>query len=259
MLLPGESHGQRSLVGCSPWGHKRVRYDLVTKQQQPGHPQFGCGGQAILNDWLMSRFKGMIPRTSYDTHRCPRNPLQWLLGAALVKHHKLCSLLSHGSGEQKSKVRMWEGSVPSPGHRGGAVPGPSPCFCSFPDPWQHNSNLHVVFLRAPRTWSPQGRQQASWRLSRVSEHARRPGEGCCSDVRAVLSYSKFGGTTWMCIPTNSHLSWTWKKEEKTRDWMNILCHLFLRNTLHRDQVNEPALETLPIRWVPKFPPSSVVA
>ena len=22
VLLPGESHGQRSLVGCSPWGHK---------------------------------------------------------------------------------------------------------------------------------------------------------------------------------------------------------------------------------------------
>ena len=20
-ILPGESHGQRSLVGCSPWGH----------------------------------------------------------------------------------------------------------------------------------------------------------------------------------------------------------------------------------------------
>ena len=25
--LPGESHGQRSLVDCSPWGHKRVRHD----------------------------------------------------------------------------------------------------------------------------------------------------------------------------------------------------------------------------------------
>ena len=25
-------HGQRSLVGCSPWGHKRVRNDLPTKQ-----------------------------------------------------------------------------------------------------------------------------------------------------------------------------------------------------------------------------------
>ena len=32
--LPGKSHGQRSLAGYSPWGHKRVRHDLATKQQQ---------------------------------------------------------------------------------------------------------------------------------------------------------------------------------------------------------------------------------
>ena len=31
VLLPGKSHGQRSLVGCSPWGCKRVGYDLVSK------------------------------------------------------------------------------------------------------------------------------------------------------------------------------------------------------------------------------------
>ena len=24
--LPGESHGQRNLVGCSPWGSQRVRH-----------------------------------------------------------------------------------------------------------------------------------------------------------------------------------------------------------------------------------------
>ena len=30
-FLPGKSHGQRSLEGYSPWGHKRVRHDLVTK------------------------------------------------------------------------------------------------------------------------------------------------------------------------------------------------------------------------------------
>ena len=30
VLLPGESHGQRSLVGCSPWDCK-VRHDIVTK------------------------------------------------------------------------------------------------------------------------------------------------------------------------------------------------------------------------------------
>ena len=23
-ILPGKSHGQRSLVGCSPWGHKEL-------------------------------------------------------------------------------------------------------------------------------------------------------------------------------------------------------------------------------------------
>ena len=34
VFLYGKSHGQRSLAGHSPWGCKRVRYDLATKQQQ---------------------------------------------------------------------------------------------------------------------------------------------------------------------------------------------------------------------------------
>ena len=34
VFLPGKSHGQRSLVGCSPWGHIREGHDLATKQQQ---------------------------------------------------------------------------------------------------------------------------------------------------------------------------------------------------------------------------------
>ena len=33
VLLPGQSHGQRSLADCSPCG-RRVRHDLVTQQQQ---------------------------------------------------------------------------------------------------------------------------------------------------------------------------------------------------------------------------------
>ena len=33
VVLPGEFHGQKSLAGYSPWGHKRVRHDLATKQQ----------------------------------------------------------------------------------------------------------------------------------------------------------------------------------------------------------------------------------
>ena len=30
VLLPGKSHGRRRLVGCSPWGSRRVRHDWAT-------------------------------------------------------------------------------------------------------------------------------------------------------------------------------------------------------------------------------------
>ena len=34
VFLPEKSHRQRSLVGHSVWGCKRVRHDFMTKQQQ---------------------------------------------------------------------------------------------------------------------------------------------------------------------------------------------------------------------------------
>ena len=33
VFLPGKSHRQRSLAGCSPWSHKKVGHNLVTKQK----------------------------------------------------------------------------------------------------------------------------------------------------------------------------------------------------------------------------------
>ena len=33
VFSPGESHGQRTLVGYSPWDRKSVRHDLASKQQ----------------------------------------------------------------------------------------------------------------------------------------------------------------------------------------------------------------------------------
>ena len=33
IFLPGKSHGQSSLVGYSPWGHKRVRYEWTTTNE----------------------------------------------------------------------------------------------------------------------------------------------------------------------------------------------------------------------------------
>ena len=37
-ILAWEIHGQRSLAGYSPWGHKRARHDVRTKQQKQLSP-----------------------------------------------------------------------------------------------------------------------------------------------------------------------------------------------------------------------------
>ena len=45
VLLPGKSHGQRSLVGCSPWGHE----ELDTTEQLPFHFSLSCIGEGNGN------------------------------------------------------------------------------------------------------------------------------------------------------------------------------------------------------------------
>ena len=59
-ILPAEFHGQRSLAGYSPWGHKRVGHDLVTKQQQTMfhcmHTIFCLSMYLLLDAWVTSTF-----------------------------------------------------------------------------------------------------------------------------------------------------------------------------------------------------------
>ena len=45
VLLPGKSHGQRSLVGCSPWGH----WELDTTQWLHFHFSLSCIGEGNGN------------------------------------------------------------------------------------------------------------------------------------------------------------------------------------------------------------------
>ena len=45
VLLPGKSHGQRSLVGCSPWG----RWESGTTEQLPFHFSLSCTGEGNSN------------------------------------------------------------------------------------------------------------------------------------------------------------------------------------------------------------------
>ena len=41
VLLPGKSHGRRSLIGCSPWGHE----ESDTTEQLHFHFSFSCIGE----------------------------------------------------------------------------------------------------------------------------------------------------------------------------------------------------------------------
>ena len=45
VLLPGKSHGRRSLVGCSPWG----REELDTTERLPFHFSLSCIGEGNGN------------------------------------------------------------------------------------------------------------------------------------------------------------------------------------------------------------------
>ena len=47
VFLPREPHGQRNMAGYSPWGHKSVRYNLVTKQQIVDLQNFRCTNKVI--------------------------------------------------------------------------------------------------------------------------------------------------------------------------------------------------------------------
>ena len=45
VLLPGKSHGRRSLVGCSPWGHE----ELDTTERLHFHFSLSCTGEGNGN------------------------------------------------------------------------------------------------------------------------------------------------------------------------------------------------------------------
>ena len=50
VLLPGKSHGQRSLVGCSPWGHE----ESDTTERLHFHFLFSCIGEGKGNPFQCS-------------------------------------------------------------------------------------------------------------------------------------------------------------------------------------------------------------
>ena len=61
VLLPGKPHGQRSLVGCSPWGHNK----LDTAEQLPFHFSLSCIGEGNGNPLQYSCLENPMGRGAW--------------------------------------------------------------------------------------------------------------------------------------------------------------------------------------------------
>ena len=82
VFLPWKSHGQRSLVGYSPWGH-RVRHDRATKHAcSPGR-----WSKMGASSWLIS-FHGGHPSHLCITYRVAECLLHVHVHVHLTSHHQ---------------------------------------------------------------------------------------------------------------------------------------------------------------------------
>ena len=70
VLLSGKSQEQRSLVGYSPWGHKRVRFNSVTKQQSSSH---------TLNIYILNTYIQLLSKCNTLSRHKP-HVKSWLTG-----------------------------------------------------------------------------------------------------------------------------------------------------------------------------------
>ena len=62
VFWPGKSHGQRSLVGYSPRGHKRVSHDLATNSQ------YSLSQLCLFGNYRYLLFLSIIPLYFQSTH-----------------------------------------------------------------------------------------------------------------------------------------------------------------------------------------------
>ena len=107
VLLPGKSHGQRSLVHYSPWSHKRVRHYLQTKQQTTAITL--AEKAPSPNHWTIREFQHLF--------KCLKSVLA-------IQQARMCALISKhlpcGSAGKESTCNVGDlGSIPGLGRSPG--------------------------------------------------------------------------------------------------------------------------------------------
>ena len=120
VFLPGESHGQRSLAGYSPWGHKELDTTEVTYHEHilletfelKLIPAFCCSPPKSIpyckSGWMspMPQTRYLTPHISLSSIPCSLSVSHWLTSAA---HHSLSIIMTTVS----SQISMETTSLPS--------------------------------------------------------------------------------------------------------------------------------------------------
>ena len=99
VLLPGKSHGWRSLVGCSPWGHTESDTTKVTQQQQqqssfrflfPQWELWPLQSQSGGKVWKSSQFfwLGQLHALSQALYSCYLKKNLFLYGSLVGKSYR---------------------------------------------------------------------------------------------------------------------------------------------------------------------------
>ena len=116
VLLPGESHGRRSLVGCSPWGHKES--DMTERLHF--HFSLSCIGEGNGNPLQCSCLEN------------PRGGRTWWAAIYGVEQNR--TRLKRLSSSKQDDMNGWGYFPESPG-----VKSPC-CHCrgDGPNPWLGN-------------------------------------------------------------------------------------------------------------------------
>ena len=85
VLLPGKSHGRRSLVGCSPWG----RYESDTTERLHFHFSLSCIGEGNGNPLQCSCLKNPRDGRAWWAAICgvaqSRTRLKWLSSSSQLE------------------------------------------------------------------------------------------------------------------------------------------------------------------------------
>ena len=90
VFLPGKSHGWRSLVGCSPWGHK----ESDTTERLPFHFSLSCIGEGNGNPLQCSclenpRDRGAWWASVYGVAQS-QTWLKWLSSSSSIEEIYVC-------------------------------------------------------------------------------------------------------------------------------------------------------------------------